>query len=124
MSSPGQALGYIAGGAIGLFFGNPMLGLAIGGAIGGMIDPPKGPNITGPRLDDLSVQTSTYGASLGRAYGTVSVVGNIFWLEGDQLKETTTTEEQGGKGGPSQTSPTYSYSAAFGVGLLHVTDPT
>lgn len=123
MSSPGQALGYIAGGAIGLFFGAPMLGAAIGGAIGGMIDPPKGPNITGPRLDDLSLQTSTYGAALGRAYGTVPVVGNIFWLEGDQLKEVTTTEEQGGKGGPSQTSTTYSYFATFGVGLLHVTDP-
>jgi hypothetical protein len=115
------------GGAVVGFF-NPALGVAlgasIGGAIGGLLDPPKGPNVIGPRLDDLSIQTSTYGAAIGRAYGTVSVVGNIFWLEGDQLKETTTTEEQGGKGGGGQQVTTYSYSATFAVGLLQVTDPT
>ena len=34
--------------------------------LGGLIDPPKGPDIKGPRLDDLSVQTSTYGAIIPR----------------------------------------------------------
>ncbi len=120
MSSAGQAVGMIAGGVIGSFFGMTALGASIGGMIGSAIDPPKGPDIIGPRLDDLSVQTSTYGAPLARAYGTVAVTGNLFWLEGDKIKESTTTEEQGGKGGPTSETTTYHYSATFAVGLLHV----
>lgn len=127
MSSAGQAIGYVLGAVVGYFTGGlsyVALGSAVGGAIGGALDPPKGPKIVGPRLDDLSVQTSTYGAPLGRAYGTVAVTGNIFWLEGDALKEHTKTEKQGGKGGGGGAeSTTYSYSATFAVGLLHITDP-
>jgi hypothetical protein len=123
MSSPGQIVGGFAGGVLGFFMGgNVALGASIGMAIGGAIDPPKGPHIIGPRLDDLSIQTSTYGAPLARAYGAMSVVGNLFWLEGDKLKETSTTESQGGKGGPTQETTTYHYSATFAVGLLHIPD--
>lgn len=122
MSSTGQIIGGVIGGIVGFFAGNPILGASIGMAIGGAIDPPKGPDIVGPRIDDLSVQTSTYGAPIARAYGTVSVIGNIFWLENDSLKEATTTEEQGGKGGSSQEATTYSYYATFAVGLLDVPD--
>lgn len=126
MSSAGQVIGTIVGAIVGFFIPGSYVALAaaIGGAIGGALDPPKGPKIVGPRLDDLSVQTSTYGAPLGRAYGTVAVTGNIFWLEGDALKEHTKTEKQGGKGGGGGSeSTTYSYSATFAVGLLHITDP-
>ena len=124
MSSTGQAIGMVVGAVVGFFIpgGYVMLGAAIGGMIGSAIDPPKGPDIVGPRLDDLSIQTSTYGAPIARAYGTVSVVGNLFWLEGDQLRETTVEEEQGGKGGGGQSVTTYKYSATFAVGLLHVPD--
>ena len=122
MSSTGQIVGMFAGAVVGFF--NPALGVAlgasIGGAIGSAIDPPKGPDIVGPRLDDLSVQTATYGAALPRSYGTVCVSGNIFWLENDQIKELTTTEEQGGKGGGGSETTTYSYSATFACGLMHV----
>lgn len=127
MSSAGQAIGYVVGAVVGYFTGGAsyvLLGAAIGGAIGGALDPPKGPKVFGPRLDDLSVQTSTYGAPIGRAYGTVAVTGNVFWLEGDKLTEHTKTENQGGKGGGGTESTTYTYSATFAVGLLHVTDPT
>lgn len=125
MSSVGQAVGMVVGGVIGFFAGgNVMLGASIGGAIGGALDPPKGPKIEGPRLDDLSVQTSTYGASIARGYGTVCVTGNVFWIEGDALKEHTKTEEQGGKGGGGSETTTYTYSATFAVGLLRVSDPT
>ena len=124
MSSTGQAIGMVVGAVVGFFIpgGYVMLGAALGGMIGSAIDPPKGPDIIGPRLDDLSIQTSTYGAPIARAYGTVSVVGNLFWLEGDQLRETTVEEEQGGKGGGGQSVTTYKYSATFAVGLLHVPD--
>ncbi len=123
--SAGQWIGTIAGAIIGFFIPGSYvaLGAAIGGAIGGLIDPPTGPNIVGPRLDDLSAQTSTYGASIGRGYGIISVVGNLFWLEGDALREHTVSEDQGGKGGGGSTYESYTYSATFAIGLLRVSDP-
>ena len=121
----GQIAGTVVGAAIGFFAGgNVALGASIGGMIGGMIDPPKGPTIVGPRLDDLSFQTSTLGAPLGRAYGTVPVSGNVVWLEGDKYREVITSEEQGGKGGGGATYETAHYYATFAVSLLRVTDPT
>lgn len=120
MSSVGQALGGIVGGVVGFFVGGPtgaLYGAQIGMGVGGLIDPPKGPNINGPRLSDLSVQTSTYGVPIPRVYGTIATHGNVIWLEGDKLKEVATKTKQGGKGGPSATTTTYSYFATFAVGL-------
>ena len=78
MSSVGQVVGGIVGGVIGFFAGgNVVIGAQIGMMIGGVIDPPDGPIINGPRLDDLSLQTSTYGAFIPRNYGTVAQAGNI-----------------------------------------------
>lgn len=72
----------------------------------------------GPRLSDLSVQTSTYGAEIPRLYGTLAIAGNVIWLENNQLRETVHKKKSGGKGGAS-TDPTktYSYSATFALGL-------
>ena len=121
----GQIAGTVVGAAIGFFAGgNVALGASIGGMIGGMIDPPKGPTVVGPRLDDLSFQTSTLGAPLGRAYGTVPVLGNVVWLEGDKYREVITSEEQGGKGGGGATYETAHYYATFAVSLLRVPDAT
>jgi len=121
MSSGGQAFGGVVGAVAGLFLGGPtgaLYGAQIGLTIGGLIDPPKGPTVNGPRLDDLSVQTSTYGAVIPRVYGTVTVNGNVFWLENNRLKETVTKKKSGGKGGGSKTTTrTYTYSATFAVGL-------
>ena len=72
---------------------------------GGLLAPPKGPTVTGPRLDDLTVQTSTYGAVIPRVYGTVAVNGNVFWLENNRLKETMTKKKSGGKGGGGKRRP-------------------
>jgi len=116
----GGALGAVAG----FFIGGPqgaMYGYSIGSAVGSYISPPKGPHLEGPRLSDLSVQTSTYGAVIPRGYGTYPVAGNVFWLENNALKEvaTTTSTRSGGKGGgkKSSTQTTYSYYATFAVGL-------
>jgi hypothetical protein len=123
MSSAGQALGGIVGGVIGFLIGGPagaayaLYGAQIGMMAGGLIDPPKGPVINGPRLNDLTVQTSTYGAFIPRNYGTVAQNGNVFWLQGDKLTEVKTTTTQGGKGGPSSTTNTFTYFATFAVGL-------
>lgn len=125
MSSAGQIVGGIVGAVVGFFSAGPggavqgaMYGAGIGVAIGGAIDPPKGPLLTGPRLNDLSQQTSTYGAAIPRIYGTSATYGNVFWLEGNQLKETVKKKSTGGKGGgASSTTKTYTYSATFAVGL-------
>jgi len=118
MSSVGQVVGGVVGGIVGFFAGgNVMLGASIGMAIGGAIDPPKGPKIEGPRLSDLSVQSATYGAQIPRTYGTIATFGNIFWVENNQLKETSKTESQAGKGGGGAETTTYTYSATFALGL-------
>jgi hypothetical protein len=121
MSSAGQVVGGVVGAVVGFFAGGPsgsLYGAQIGMMAGGYLDPPKGPNVEGPRLSDLTIQTSTYGAVIPRAYGTVTVNGNVIWLENNSLKETVTKKKSGGKGGGSKsTSRTYTYSATFAVGL-------
>ncbi|WP_300338252.1 phage tail protein [Accumulibacter sp.] len=122
MSSGGQVLGGVVGTVAGFFLGGgptgALYGAQIGMMAGGYLDPPKGPTIEGPRLDDLSMQTSTYGAVIPRVYGTAAVNGNVFWLENNRLKETVTKKKSGGKGGGGKTTTrTYTYSATFAVGL-------
>lgn len=120
--STGQVLGGAAGAVAGFIIGGPtgaMYGAQIGMMAGGYLDPPKGPTMEGPRLSDLAVQTSTYGAPIGRAYGTVAISGTVFWLENNRLKEVVTKKKSGGKGGggSSTTTKTYTYFATFAVGL-------
>jgi len=120
MSSAGQAIGGGLGAVAGFLIGGPVglkYGAQIGMMVGGLLDPPKGPNTKGPRLDDLSVQTATYGAVIPRTYGTTTVFGNIFWLENNQLKEVAKKKKSGGKGGSKSTVTTYSYFATFALGL-------
>lgn len=90
------------------------LGAAVGGLLGQAIDRSIfGSAIrSGPRLDDLRVQTSSYGNMVPRIYGKMRVAGTVIWAtdlkEGNDL-------ESGGKGQPDTLS--YSYSASFAVAL-------
>jgi hypothetical protein len=126
MSSTGQIAGGVVGAIIGSFTpAGAWLGAQIGMTFGGLIDPPKGPTVEGPRLADLTVQTSTYGAFIGRVKGTVAVTGNVFWLENNAIKEVAKKTKKGGKGGGSKsTTRSYSYYATFAVGLADVRDGT
>ena len=122
MSSAGQAVGGVVGAVAGFFLGGgptgALYGAQAGMMLGGLLHPPKGPTVDGPRLNDLSVQTSTYGAVIPRVYGAITVDGNVFWLENNSIKETITKKKSGGKGGGAKTTTrTYSYSATFAVGL-------
>ena len=122
MSTRGMQVGGVIGAIAGYFFGpGALVGAQLGILLGGIIDPPEGQNTQGPRLEDMTVQTSTYGAPIPRVYGTVALSGNVFWLENNALKEVATTnptETQGGKGGGSgPTTTTYAYYATFAVGL-------
>ena len=111
MSSVGQAVGGIVGGVVGFFTPlGPVYGAQIGMMVGGVLDPPR---TEGPRLEDLTTQTSVYGAFIPRLYGTTAVTGNVLWIQGDKLIEHSV--ESGGKGGPVVTN--FEYFATFAVGL-------
>lgn len=96
--------------AVGSAIGGP-IGASIGSLIGQQIDQvifrPK--RKEGPRLQELRVQTSSYGSSIPQMFGTVRVAGTVIWST--DLIETRT--RAGGKGRPRTTR--YSYSASFAV---------
>lgn len=126
--SAGQWVGAIVGAVAGFFTGGATwyataasmaAGASTGMAVGGMIDPPMGPAIVGPRLGDLSTQSAAYGVVIPRLYGTTAVAGNIFWVENNALKEVATQETQGGKGGGGSEVTTFSYFATFALGLCN-----
>jgi hypothetical protein len=96
--------------AIGSAIGGPF-GASLGSLLGRSIDDrifrPKGKE--GPRLQDLRVQTSSYGSTIPKLFGTLRVAGTVIWST--DLIETRTRE--GGKGRPRTTR--YSYAASFAV---------
>jgi len=101
----------------------PGLGAAIGGAIGayvgGVVDSQlfgKTQNnvVTGPRLQDLRVQSSGYGSVIPRVYGKARVSGNVIWMRGFDEETRTQTQTvggggKGGGGGGRQTTTTVTY---------------
>jgi hypothetical protein len=119
--STGQIVVGITGAVIGAYAGGPtgaLYGYQIGSGLGGFIDPPPGPTIEGPRLNDLAAQTASYGTHIPRLYSTMQVHGNVFWLENNQLRERAKKTQQGGKGGGgSATVKTYTYYATFAVSI-------
>ncbi len=96
------------------------VGTAVGGPIGGAIGAILGQQIDqavfkpaarqGPRLTDLSVQSSSYGAQIPRLFGRTRVAGTVVWAT--DLVETR-KRQSNGKGRAS--TDTYSYSASFAV---------
>lgn len=112
---------------IGAEIGGTVLGIAassiggfIGSTIGSMVDNMLFPSKqTGPRLSDLTVQTSTYGNPIPLLFGPENrIAGNVVWSTG--LIETKHTQHQG-KGGPSVDVTSYSYSASFAVAVCEGT---
>lgn len=99
--------------AVGAIVGGP-IGAAVGAVIGQQVDkaifaPAKR---QGPRLGELTIQTSSYGSMIPKLFGTVRVSGTVIWAT--DLKESQTTRSNG-KGGGS--TDVYSYSASFAVAL-------
>lgn len=101
--SNGRQVGTIVGSLIAAYFtaGTSYAAFAVaaggaaGGAIGGSFDPNQ--QVQGPRLEDLKVQYSNFGAGIPTLYGTERLAPNVFWSTDKQ--EVATTETQGGKGG-------------------------
>jgi hypothetical protein len=111
----------IAGAVVGSFFGMPQLGFVVGSILGQLLFPTKQPDQQGPRLGDLSVMTSVYGAPWAICYGTFRQSGNMIWSRPLIEKEADT--HSGGKGGmfdgPKQKN--YNYYATFAVGFAQCT---
>ncbi|SFR97966.1 phage tail protein [Sphingomonas jatrophae] len=97
---------------VGTLVGGP-IGGAVGALIGQSLDQRMlAPSRRGPRLGDLSVQTSSYGSAIPHIFGMLRVAGTVIWstdLIEDRYKS------GGGKGQPKVTN--YSYSASFAVAL-------
>jgi hypothetical protein len=108
LTALGSVIGATAGGV------GASIGAAVGALAGQSVDAlifrPAGRE--GPRLTDLQVQTSRYGAAIPRIHGTLRVAGTVIWST--DLQERSATSG-GGKGQPSVT--TYSYGASFAVAL-------
>jgi putative tail protein/cellulase (glycosyl hydrolase family 5) len=115
--------GGIAGVAIGVATGGvgfaalatyAAVGLSVGTMVGGILFPAQ-VRQEGSRLGDLSVQSSAYGAVRPIGYGRIRLAGNVIWAL--PIKETRTEAKSGGKGGPTVTNITYTYSISFALAL-------
>jgi hypothetical protein len=79
-----------------------MAGLLLGG----------GNTVVGTKYNGLGVQTSQQGLPIPIIYGTTKTSGNLLWYGDFQAHEQT----EGGKGGPTITSYTYTCAMIFGIG--------
>jgi len=104
-------MGLAWGGAFGLT--GAQIGFMAGSMLGSSLT--KLPDIQGPRMGDLKVQASTYGAPIPIYYGTARGAGQVIWSS--DLIETEHEEDAGGKGGPSQSVSTYTYSVNCAVAV-------
>lgn len=100
--------------AVGTVFGGP-IGGSIGAIVGRQIDGAifgGGRRVEGPRLKDLTVQTSSYGSALPLHFGKMRAAGSVIWAT--ELVEHKDTASSG-KGRPSVT--TYTYTSSFAVAI-------
>jgi len=102
------------------------IGWMIGSVVGALLFPPAGPPATheaGPRLGDLTMTSSAYGAPRSIGFGTVRIGGNMIWSTGIREQENVETIEApgkkggmfGGKGGEDSTYTTYTYFSTFAI---------
>jgi hypothetical protein len=120
-----------AGPAIGAPFANfiasPLAKLAGDSLIGAITSKPQKRHTQGARLEDLIIQTSTFGKGIASFFGTVRLAGNVIWALPIKEIATTSTVQTGGKGGRSsartvsQTSFSYFVTLAIAVGEGPVT---
>jgi hypothetical protein len=116
----GQLAFGVVGAAISTYVGaGPAIGWAVGTAIGGVVFAPDGPQTTGPRLEDLKSNVSTYGQPIPRCYGQIGFMGSLIWM--DDIQEAENVEEEG-KGGDPATATTFTYSCSFAMILCRGED--
>lgn len=120
----GAVGGFLIGGPAGAVIGAGLGSFAAGAFGGGQTI--NLPEVQGPRLSDLRVQTSNYGKVVPIVYGTARLAGNVIWAQ--DIKEvkvttTTTSTQSGGKGGggskvtTTQTSTRFEYFATLAIAI-------
>lgn len=122
LSSVGNYFGGQIGGAIGGFIGKRIDQKIFGGSKSSRL-----PDQVGSRLEDLAVQSSTYGEAIPHVYGFARFAGNVIWaldIKEVETRSTTTTGGGGGKGGGgggggtvTQTTITYQYYATMAIAV-------
>jgi hypothetical protein len=105
------SVGALASSSIGL---GPSLGWMGGSFISSSLGGSKTPLVEGPRLKDLTVQTSTYGHSIPLLWGSQKLAGNLIWTTG--IRERIKIKKKKVQGVPVKVK-TYHYFASFAVGL-------
>lgn len=109
-----QAAGAFIGGVLGPV--GVTLGTAAGALAGYMVDRALfggAQHYEGPRLSAARPFSGEEGSPLPRLYGTVRTGGTLIWAT--RFEESSTTERQGGKGGPKMTTYSYFANAAFAI---------
>ena len=109
-----QAAGAFLGGFLGPV--GVTLGTAAGALAGYVVDRALfggAQHYEGPRLSAARPFSGEEGSPLPRLYGTVRTGGTLIWAT--RFEETSTTERQGGKGGPKVTTYSYFANAAFAI---------
>ncbi|MEQ9247623.1 MAG: host specificity protein, partial [Nitratireductor sp.] len=109
-----QAAGAFIGGLLGPV--GATIGTAAGALAGYVVDRALfggSQHYEGPRLAAARPFSGEEGAPLPRLYGTVRTGGTLIWAT--RFEETSTTERQGGKGGPKVTTYAYFANAAFAI---------
>jgi hypothetical protein len=115
MSNYGQAALTVVGTVVGAYFGYPQLGFALGSLAGSFLFPTQLPTLQGPRLADITSTQASVGAPIPVVWGRAPVPGNIIYQS--DVREVVTSDDVGGKGGPSQTVESVTYYQDFAIGL-------
>jgi hypothetical protein len=110
LGAVGSALGGALFGAVGA-----TIGQAVGALAGNLLDQALfgGGRREGPRLADLTFQSSAEGMPIPRVYGRVRLAGQVIWAT--EFEEVRDTTSGGGKGGPRTT--TYRYFANVAIAI-------
>jgi len=102
MGSTGQIVGAIVGAIISYFIPGLSLvyGMALGYAVGGIIDPAT-PDISTPGVPDIGqiVMTSTVGDPVPIVLGSAKITGHLLAYGNERTVEITAEQDSGGKGG-------------------------
>lgn len=70
------------------------------------------PDVEGPKLQDRTVQLSSYGAQIPIVFGSARIAGNVIWPKNFKVHEVSTSTSSKGGGGDTIS---YSYTATFAL---------
>jgi hypothetical protein len=118
------------GTSVGTAVGGPLGGLIaqqVGRQFGGVLDnalfgsAKSNRHREGYRLEELAVQTSSWGRAIPSLYGRARIAGNVIWSLPLRETATTTTTSSGGKGGGggggSSSVTEYSYDVTLAIAI-------